>query len=171
VIPAAASRFLRGPLVPVFFFAALTIALACVVAPSFTWNLSISLPRGLYRLDRGAPPARGAVVSFVPPRFASELIAARGYLPASASLLKTLVALPGDSVCLDEASFVVNGARIAVVSGHDSAGRALAPFLFCGAVPKDSAFVATPARLSFDSRYFGPIPLSSLTVAVPVWTY
>ena len=43
--------------------------------------------------------------------------------------------------------------------------------LFCGAVPKDSAFVATSARLSFDSRYFGPVPLSSLTVAVAVWTY
>jgi conjugative transfer signal peptidase TraF len=155
----------------VFLFAALAISLARVVAPSFTWNLSTSLPRGLYRLDRGAPPTRGAIVSFAPPRFASELIAARGYLPASASLLKAVVALPGDSVCIDETSFVVNGERIAIVSSHDSAGRALAPFLFCGAVPKDSAFVATSAWLSFDSRYFGPVPLSSLTVTVPVWTY
>ena len=171
MVPPAASRFLRGPLIPVFLFAALAISVARAVAPSFTWNLSTSLPRGLYRLEHRTPPTRGAIVSFAPPRLASDLIAMRGYLPASASLLKTVVGLPGDTVCIDETSFLVNGARIGVVSGHDSAGRTLAPFRFCGVLPTDSAFVATSTRLSFDSRYFGPIPLSSLTVAVPVWTY
>ena len=55
---------------------------------------------------------------------------------------------------------------------HDSAGRDLAPFRFCGVVPAGSAFVATRASLSFDSRYFGPgAALLSLTVVVPLWTY
>ena len=32
-----------------------------------------------------------------------------------------------------------------------------------------SSFVAAP--LSFDSRYFGPVPLSTLTVVKPLWTF
>jgi len=79
--------------------------------------------------------------------------------------------LPGDGVCIDDASFTVNGRFFGLVVSRDSAGRALVPFRFCAAVPEGQPFVATRARLSFDSRYFGPVPLASLTVAVPVWTY
>jgi conjugative transfer signal peptidase TraF len=156
--------------IAVLVVAAFAIVLARVVAPSFTWNLSASLPRGLYRLDPSAPPRLDAIVSFAPPPSAVPLITARRYLAARASLLKRVVALPGDTVCVGD-SFVANGRLIGAVSRHDSAGRALTPYLFCGAVPPDSAFVATSAALSFDSRYFGPVVLSSLTVAVPVWTY
>jgi type IV secretory pathway protease TraF len=31
--------------------------------------------------------------------------------------------------------------------------------------------VATSAPLSFDSRYFGPVRLDTLTVVTPLWTY
>ena len=51
--------------------------------------------------------------------------------------------------------------------------RSLAPepYRFCGEVPPGQAFVATPAPLSFDSRYFGPVLLATLTVVTPLWTY
>lgn len=99
------------------------------------------------------------------------MIAARAYLPPSATLLKVVVALPGDGVCIDDASFTVNGRFFGAVVSRDSAGRTLVHFRFCGAVPEGQAFVATRARLSFDSRYFGPVPVASLMVAVPLWTY
>ena len=70
-----------------------------------------------------------------------------------------------------EYSFTANGEYFGPVARYDSAGRDLAPFRFCGVVPAASAFVATRAPLSFDSRYFGPVPLSSLTMVVPLWTY
>jgi type IV secretory pathway protease TraF len=129
-----------------------------------------SLLRGLYHLEPAAPPIRGAIVSFQPPARAGALIAARAYLPPSASLLKVVVALTGDGVCIDEVTFAVNGRLVGAVASRDSAGRALVPFWFCGAVPEGQALGATRARLSFDSRYFGPVPLASLTFAVPLWT-
>jgi conjugative transfer signal peptidase TraF len=161
----------RAALLAVLLLALGIITVARVVAPSFIWNLSPSLPRGLYHLVRGAPPSRGVIVSFQPPFRAAALIAERAYLPTGASLLKIVVALPGDTACVDERSFVANGHRIGAVAESDSAGRPLAPFLFCGVVPAGHAFVATPAPLSFDSRYFGPVPVVSLAVAVPAWTY
>jgi conjugative transfer signal peptidase TraF len=154
-----------------FAWAIALSAVAVAVAPSFVWNLSPSLPRGLYLRDRGAAPRRGALVSFAPPARVASLIAARAYLPPGASLLKIVVALPGDTVELDERSFSVNGQRLGPVAPRDSRGRDLTPFVFTGTVPDGVAFVATTAPLSFDSRYFGPVPISSLTVVVPVWTY
>ena len=74
-------------------------------------------------------------------------------------------------VCIDNATVVVNGQTIGAVPHADSRGRPLTPFGFCGPVAPGTAFVATTTRLSFDSRYFGPVPLSSLTVAIPLWTY
>jgi type IV secretory pathway protease TraF len=50
-------------------------------------------------------------------------------------------------------------------------GRPLMPARFCGELPAGTAFVATPAPFSFDSRYFGTVPLSTLTVVRPLWTF
>jgi conjugative transfer signal peptidase TraF len=147
------------------------LAVAGFVGRHCVWNLSSSLPRGLYALDHAGPPTRGSTVSFSAPPAAAALIAERAYLPTGASLLKVVVGLPGDAVCVTAGAFSVGGRVIGAVASGDSRGRPLAPFEFCGVVPPGVAFVATSAPLSFDSRYFGPVPLSSLTVAVPVWTF
>jgi conjugative transfer signal peptidase TraF len=160
-----------GRLTAVLLVAFAVVAAASSMGRCFLWNLTPSLPRGLYLLDRTATAERGAVVALRPPALAAELIALRDYLPVGASLLKIVVALPGDRVCVDERSFTANGWWIGAVASQDSAGRPLVPFLFCGVVPDGRAFVATTSRLSFDSRYFGPVPLSDLTVAVPAWTF
>jgi type IV secretory pathway protease TraF len=74
-------------------------------------------------------------------------------------------------VCIDPRSYSVNGQPVGDVAPVDTSGRDLDPFLYCGLVPNGSAFVGTSAPLSFDSRYFGPIPLSSLTVVEALWTF
>jgi conjugative transfer signal peptidase TraF len=158
-------------LVGALAIATVVVVTARLLAPRFVWNLSASLPRGLYRLEPAAALRRGAVVSFSPPPAATALISARRYLPDRASLLKLVVGLPGDFVRVDDTAYVVNGDVIGVIANRDSAGRPLAPRHYSGLVPPGLAFVASHAPLSFDSRYFGPVPLSTLTVAVPVWTY
>src|SRR5450631_2790010 len=155
----------------ILLFSCTLIAVASVAAHRFLWNISPSVPRGLYLLRRGSTLGVGSLVSFSPPPAAAQIIEARRYLPRGAGLLKWIVASPNDRVCIDEQTYRVNGARIGDVLTVDSAGRSLRPFRMCGPVPPGEAFVATFAQLSFDSRYFGPVPLSSLVQAVPVWTY
>lgn len=151
--------------------ALIVVLLAGRAGRHFTWNLSPSLPRGLYRLRSREVPSCGAIVSFAAPRSAAATIAERRYLPPAADLLKIIVAVPGDRVDIDGTSYRVNGRTIGAVLPADAAGRPLTSFHFSGLVPAGLAFVATSAQRSFDSRYFGPVPLSTMTLAVPVWTY
>jgi conjugative transfer signal peptidase TraF len=161
----------HGRLIAVLLSAAASIGAASIAGHRVVWNLSPSLPRGLYVRASSAAPDRGAIVTFPPPANAAAVIAARRYLPTSTSLLKTVVALPGDAACISEQTFSVNGRLIGPIARRDSQGRTLVPFQFCGVVPPGCAFVATTSPLSFDSRYFGPVPLSTLTVVIPAWTY
>jgi type IV secretory pathway protease TraF len=50
-------------------------------------------------------------------------------------------------------------------------GRPLVPARFCGEVRAGTAFVASPAPTSLDSRYFGAVPISTLTVVRSLWTF
>jgi conjugative transfer signal peptidase TraF len=155
----------------IVFGAALVLVVASVTARRFTWNLTPSLPRGLYLLLPGTSPTRGAIVLFDVPTSARPFAVTRHYLPSGARLLKRVVGLPGDRVCVAGSAVFINGRVFAPVLLSDSRGRHLEPVSFCGPIPPDEVFVATPTPLSFDSRYFGPIPLAALTVVQPVWTF
>ena len=86
-------------------------------------------------------------------------------------LLKRVVALSGDTVCTASGRYVAAGVDLGPIATADSAGRPLpSPFPFCDTVPPGAAFVAGHGPSSLDSRYFGPVPLSTLTVVVPLWT-
>jgi conjugative transfer signal peptidase TraF len=149
--------------------AVLVTTVAGLLASRLTRNYTPSLPLGVYLLRPGLPVSKGSLVDFeVPPR-ARALIAGR-YLPARFHLLKRVVALEGDAVCFADGSYRVEGVAISAIARRDSIGRPLPPFDFCGKVPAGTAFVATPHPSSLDSRYFGPVPLSDLTVVTALWT-
>lgn len=169
----SARRSLRRLLPPLWIIgcAAMLVTMAANAGRLFIWNLTASAPRGLYLVRPGVAPARGTLVTFTPPGRATAMIDARHYLPRGATLLKHLVALPGDHVCIDHRSYFVNGQPVGDVAPVDTFGRPLDPFVFCGLVPEGSAFVGTSTPLSFDSRYFGPVPVSSLTVVEALWTF
>lgn len=149
--------------------AALVVAGSAFAASRLTRNYTPSLPLGIYLLGPWLPVERGAIVDFEIPANARALIADR-YLPARFHLLKRVVALEGDIVCFAEGRYRVNGVSISTIARQDSIGRPLPVFAFCGPVPAGAAFVATPASSSLDSRYFGPVSLSALTAATPLWT-
>lgn len=153
---------------------AITVATAAgwgAVCRRLTINVTPSLPRGLYWLTSNHDPSRGSIVVLFPPAPIRELIAQRAYLAPSIPLLKRVVALPGDSVCTCGERYLAGGVDLGPIASADSAGRPLPPpFPFCGTVPSGAAFVAGSGPSSLDSRYFGPVWLSAVTVVVPLWT-
>ena len=143
---------------------ALTFALASGVGLRF--NPTPSLPMGIYRLAPGLPEKNDLVSVCLQGEFA-ELALERGYLePGSCPsglrpLLKRLAALPGESV--DPSAFPIRS--------MDSQGRSISPVLMPGVVPPGMALVLADHPGSFDSRYFGFVPLESLQRVEPVFIF
>lgn len=134
------------------------------VCGHITINVTPSLPRGLNWLTVDHDPHRGSIVVLFPPAPLRELLAHRGYLPSTVPVLKRVVALPGDTVCTTTGRYLAAGLDLGPVATAD-AHRPV-----CDTVPPGTAFLAGHGPSSLDSRYFGPVPLSTLTVVVPLWT-
>lgn len=143
---------------------ALTFALA--FGAGLRFNPTPSLPKGIYRLAPGLPE-KNDLVSFCLEGEFAELALERGYLePGSCPsglrpLLKRLAALPGDSV--DSSAFLIRAV--------DSHGRSMPSALLPGVVPPGMALVLADHPGSFDSRYFGFVPLRQLQRVVAVWVW
>ena len=141
-----------------------TLTLALVFGAGLRFNPTPSLPKGIYRLTPETP-ARGDLVSFCLEGEFAELALERGYLePGSCPsglrpLLKRLAALPGDSI--DPSAFPLRSV--------DSHRRSISPFQLPRVVPSDMALVLADHPGSFDSRYFGFVPLDSLQRVEPVF--
>lgn len=136
----------------------------------FRINLTPSEPLGLWRivpLDR--PLAVGDLVFVCPPRGPVSTIGLeRGYFrwgscPGHvAPLIKTVAALSGARIDVVN-EIVIDGVALphSRLSFRDGAGRQLAIWSG-GIVPAGQFFLHSPFAGSYDSRYFGPVPLSGL---------
>jgi conjugative transfer signal peptidase TraF len=134
-------------------------------------NLSGSAPRGLYRAVEGAP-ARGALVTACLPLELALFGRLRGYLGAgdcpggTQPMIKTLGAVAGDRVELGREVVTVNAVpRLRrSVRAFDSSARPLSHVAFGSYPVADDQvwlFGLSDAR-SWDSRYFGPVPLTAV---------
>ena len=132
-------------------------------------NASPSLPVGLY-LTSSKPEAN--LAEFCPAEPFASLAILRGYRDrgvcrdGATPLLKPVVARAGDVVNVSEQGIAVNGRLLpnTAVRPADTHGRPLHPWP-CGryVVVPDTVWVASSYEArSFDSRYFGPIPTSSI---------
>ena len=144
----------------------LVLALALVFGAGLRFNPTPSLPKGIYRIVPGTPE-KNELVSFCLQGEFAELALERGYLEAGSCpsglrpLLKRLAALPGDFV--DPSVFPTRSV--------DSHGRPMSPALAPGVVPPGMALVLADHPGSFDSRYFGFVPLDSLQRVEPVFVF
>ena len=145
-------------------------------------NATASMPRGLWRVQAAATRIeRGEVVSVCPPdSVAMREAARRGYIPAGACpggyepLVKPVAAIAGDLVTVTAHGVAVNGEPVADTAQleEDSAGRPLRPIPpGVYRVPPDAVWLLSGHDpRSFDSRYFGAVPVASIQgVAHPVW--
>lgn len=140
-------------------------------SPWLVWNASASAPVGLYRVVEAAP-VRGDLVLVSPPEFIESLAAERGYLPIDVPLVKRIAALPREHVCAFYDAIIIGGEIVARRIKTDRQGRQLPWWNGCRALTDDEVFLINgEAPGSFDSRYFGPVPVKNIIGrAMPLWT-
>ena len=157
------------------------LALVACWAAGYRLNLTRSLPVGLYRIT-GGPVQRGRLASFCLEDAESiSLAQERGYLAAGSCasglrpLLKVVSGLAGDIVGLEQGLIAVNGQPLAgtAIVSRDSKGRpAPSSRLVPGVIAPGKVLVLSPHHSgSFDSRYFGLVPLAALRPVEPVLTF
>lgn len=140
--------------------------------PAYVWNVSGSVPVGLYRVESIDRLDIADLVVVAPPEPLASLLAERGYLPKGVPMLKQVLTVAGATVCRHGNAIVAYGMVYGRTLDRDSSGRPLPAWQGCRVVPDRQAFLMNwDAADSFDSRYFGPLPIASIVGrAVPVWT-
>ena len=97
---------------------ALAFVAVCAIASTFAsgrepllvWNASASAPIGFYAVHPAGALAVTDLIVARPPELLAEWLAARGYLPKGALLLKRVAALPGQKVCRTDFTISVTAA-------------------------------------------------------------
>jgi conjugative transfer signal peptidase TraF len=177
----AARTFALRAWLGIGLFAALVF---CAHAAGVRINESSSLPIGLWRVSAAGRALRKAdIVSFCPPDTPVFRKAwRRGYIGtglcegAYEPLLKPVAAIAGDRVSRTDDGISINGRLIANSKSldRDGLGRTLpTPEAHDVIVAKGEVWVISSYNpLSFDSRYFGPVSISSIKgLAHPLFVF
>jgi conjugative transfer signal peptidase TraF len=159
----------------------IVLLLLCgAIAAGLRINGTHSFPVGFY-FAIGKTAKKGDLVFVNPPALPIFALAkTRGYLNVAYSsaphLLKRLAGVAGDRVTIDSGGVQVNGIRLAnsAPCDHDGAGRPLQTYLLKDYIlgPDEVLLMSDYSPASFDSRYFGPLPTTSIqSVITPLLTW
>jgi conjugative transfer signal peptidase TraF len=147
------------------------IGLAAAASPPLrlVYNGTQSVPIGWYVAVQTDRYERGELVLAEPPEAFGRLIARRGYLPPDVPLIKRVAALPGDRVCYRDGVLTVTlqGQERPTVTVEpaplDRLGRVMPHWNECRTLAAGEVFLLlSDTDASLDSRYFGPVPTSSV---------
>lgn len=167
-------RYSRGVTFALCAAAVLLGTLAMARVAGLRVNATPSMPLGLWRVAQAEAPLRhGQIVTVCPPDTpAIREAARRGYIPAGncpgnyEPLVKPVVAIAGDRVTLSAGGVAVNDELLASTArlAEDSAGRPLES-MAAGTyrvAPGEVWILSAHHPRSFDSRYFGPVPVKNI---------
>ena len=137
------------------------------------YNPSDSVPPGWYRIGPPESLHVGSIVLVRLPADAAALAALRGYLPEHIPLLKRIGAMSPQQVCVEKHIVRIDGIPVAGVHATDGRGRPLSAWQQCRRLHDGDLFLLSATNpASFDSRYFGPVAVSTLMgSAQPLWTW
>jgi len=155
--------------------AALAWATFASPLPRLVYNPSDSVPVGWYVVRpflHGAHsvPVGSVVLAWLPHK-AAVLAARRDYLPRQVPLLKPVAAVAPQKVCVVRGVVRIEGRPVAATLPVDARGRPLHVWSHCRRLRAGELFLlSTFNPASYDSRYFGPVPISAvLGIAHPIW--
>lgn len=153
------------------FVALLIVLFFGVFKTGYRINTTNSYPLGIYRVTSDINIARNQTILFcAPKKEIFEVAHKRGYIPLGmcadglSPLQKKIVGLPGDEVVVSSAGVKINGVlqKNSKVFRYDVKGRIL-PTCDGGKILPGEIFVMSDYNeRSFDSRYFGSIPISNV---------
>jgi conjugative transfer signal peptidase TraF len=127
-------------------------------------NLSRSEPVGLYVVTPlNGNLKRGETVLMKCPEGFEKYLYGRKWLPEGWPLFKTVGAVPGDTFCISQTELAVQGKTLGPVYSADRKGLPMPVIRGCRTVREDHFLpVATGLKSSFDGRYFGAVPVSTV---------
>ncbi len=135
-------------------------------------NLTGSLPCLLYRivpLGSNESPKRGDNVVIDVGKTGNPLFeqaVREGYIRPGLPMLKTIGAVPGDTVTLGNGFFITDSLPAPLpmrVASQDGEGRALKAFPTPVTLASGDYWLISDPNRGFDSRYFGPIRRRAIT--------
>ncbi len=137
------------------------------------WNVTASVPVGLYRIVPEPAQRRGELVALRPTPTLARYMASRRYVEAGALLVKPVAAVADQQVCRTGAIVTIDGQEVATARTADRMGRLLPVWTGCRRLSAGTVFLLAPAvPASFDGRYFGPVATSAVVGrALPLWTW
>ncbi len=150
------------------------LVILCVLIPKRKFiyiNNTDSLPLGLYVLSNEKIEL-GKYVVFSKPDNLNKI--QRNWILGNASFLKQISAIPGDTVCIQKNTVLINGKETGTVKTVDRNGEELPKILkntFCRKLNKGEFWTATHHPNSFDSRYYGPVKIDQLKTVKPLITF
>lgn len=149
----------------------LSLTLGSSWLPLFLWNASASVPVGLYRLQVTRERYVTELVAVMPPEPLATFLVDGNYLPPGVPMLKHVVALPGQTVCREGLTLLVDEIAMGMARERDGRGRPLPIWKGCRVIAQGELFLMNwQSADSLDGRYFGPLPASAVIGrAHPVW--
>ena len=162
----------------VFIYALLpaVLFLMCFIAyiAGYRYNLSSSVPKGLWKLHAHEPVYKGDFVA-IPPNVnpGMESGVKNGYFHRNSTLLKLIIAGEGDCVDYDVLNerLTVNGQPVPFtkIYSADSRNNPMPVLSFPITLQRGQVWLSSEHQGGFDSRYFGPVSLDALIKATPRW--
>lgn len=166
---------MRGQLALLTTLAA-TAAVLSTIGPKptthFIWNVSDSVPIGLYRLRPISKLAVTELVAVQPSEPIATFLDQHGYLPRGVPMLKRVLALAGQTVCRNGLTITVDNLEMGMAREYDSRGRPLPVWQGCHVVAEGQVFLMNwQSTDSLDGRYFGVMSTDAIVGrAEPLWT-
>jgi len=134
------------------------------------WNRTESAPVGLYWRSDGPLTLNGwAVVSARSE--AANWASAHGFTGADWPLIKRIRALPGDEICRENETILINQNLVGEALIQASSGLDLPHWQGCHVLQDGEVFLLNDHPQSLDGRYFGVMKESDLDgVAILLWS-
>ncbi len=84
-------------------------------------------------------------------------------------LVKKVVCMEGDHLVVKDREYYCNGKYLCTAKKFSRRGERLENFKFNGKIPQGMLFLMGPHKDSYDSRYYGFIPIDKVSKVLPLW--